>query len=561
MGFGSAEIIKKFGRRDRGFLKFIEEPPPISQSFLLDLFPGAQIAYSLRKLNTAYTGFAIRVERFDAQFLDVGFLPNGDLDVVPLQTFIGAGDGIVTIWYDQSGNGFNLSSVGATKPAIILSGVLQTIDGLPSVKFKDNLDLLLSSSLTPSQIMHLFAFMRLRKNSLSDNGILWNLASPNEGSGEISVRMFSPGGEVVWNAGDTSDRSIASIGITADMLSHILTVVRTAGTLNQKIRLDMNEFGAQDQFANSNFLGQLALGNLEPGGSLPSRMDTQEYIVYPTNQLATMLNIELNMWDYWTRLIQGWTRISQANFLREFPSLGNSPRGIDWKKDDGTKVFIAEAGVDGIVEYTAPTPWSLENLVQTGFKDINGIENFINGLSWNQQTGEECLLVGGGKRKVIQLDTLVPWDASALVDNGIEFDPSEMIGTILGIYVRPGRDRYWLSGQTGHQIWEYEMTTPGDILTSQFIQVLSVQTEAPNPQEVAFKDDDGSEMYVASNNADAIKRFHLSTGWDISTAVLEETLDVSNEDNQVYGLSLKSGDAKRLYITGNQNNKLFSYAL
>ena len=75
---------------------------------LLDVYPGAVAAYSLRKLRAGYTGNCIRVSSTGSgtPTLDIGFV-NNVLDVATLQTFIGANTGIITIWYDQSGNGNN----------------------------------------------------------------------------------------------------------------------------------------------------------------------------------------------------------------------------------------------------------------------------------------------------------------------------------------------------------------------------------------------------------------------------------------------------------------------
>jgi hypothetical protein len=76
-------------------------------SLLLDLYPSAAVAYSLRKLRTAYTGSAIRVRRSsDNTEQDIGFVGRG-LDTTALLTFCGVGDGFVKTWYDQSGNANN----------------------------------------------------------------------------------------------------------------------------------------------------------------------------------------------------------------------------------------------------------------------------------------------------------------------------------------------------------------------------------------------------------------------------------------------------------------------
>lgn len=86
--------------------------PPLT--LLLDLYPGAAAAYSLRKLRSSYTGFCIRASRsIDGNELDIGFV-NNVIDTTTLLTFCGAGNGFVKTWYDQSGNGNNIFSSNNT---------------------------------------------------------------------------------------------------------------------------------------------------------------------------------------------------------------------------------------------------------------------------------------------------------------------------------------------------------------------------------------------------------------------------------------------------------------
>ena len=77
-------------------------------SLLLDLYPSAAAAYSVRLLRTAYTGSAIRVRRSsDNAEQNIGFTALGNLDESSLTSFCSGTDGFVTTWYDQSGNGRN----------------------------------------------------------------------------------------------------------------------------------------------------------------------------------------------------------------------------------------------------------------------------------------------------------------------------------------------------------------------------------------------------------------------------------------------------------------------
>lgn len=112
---------------------------------LLDDYTGAEAAYSLRKLRTAYTGSAIRVRRTnpDTTEQDIGFTADGDFDTAALSTFCGgSGNGFVVTWYDQSGNGRNATQSTTTlQPQIYNSGSVFTVNGKPAIRFfNDYLD-------------------------------------------------------------------------------------------------------------------------------------------------------------------------------------------------------------------------------------------------------------------------------------------------------------------------------------------------------------------------------------------------------------------------------------
>jgi len=90
-------------------------------SLLLDTYPNAAVAYSLRKLRTAYTGSAIRVRRsVDNAEQDIAFSGN-DLDTASLLTFCGAGNGFITTWYDQSTNANDATQATAANQCQIVS--------------------------------------------------------------------------------------------------------------------------------------------------------------------------------------------------------------------------------------------------------------------------------------------------------------------------------------------------------------------------------------------------------------------------------------------------------
>ena len=103
---------------------------------ILDDYPGAGAAYSVRKLDKDYTGYCMRIKRLsDNTTLDVGFTTSGDLDEGAITTFCsGSVDATVVIWYDQSGNGFNLVPDSDNNTLLICdNGAVLTKNSRPTI--------------------------------------------------------------------------------------------------------------------------------------------------------------------------------------------------------------------------------------------------------------------------------------------------------------------------------------------------------------------------------------------------------------------------------------------
>lgn len=110
-------------------------------SYILDDYTGASYAYGLRKLASGYSGNCIKVKRSsDNTEQDIGF-DGDDLDVASLTSFVGSSIGIITKWYDQSGNSRDLDSYYTSAlylPTITdITGAVYTsgTNGLPAIRF------------------------------------------------------------------------------------------------------------------------------------------------------------------------------------------------------------------------------------------------------------------------------------------------------------------------------------------------------------------------------------------------------------------------------------------
>ncbi len=132
------------------YYRLINSMNKAKPSLLLDTYTSSRVGFSMFKLRTAYTGNCLEVRRSsDNTTLNIGFV-NNYLDTASLLTFVGSGNGFVKTWYDQSGNGNNLTQTvsGSFQPQIVASGSLITRNGIATLKATSSQYLQLNTNIT-----------------------------------------------------------------------------------------------------------------------------------------------------------------------------------------------------------------------------------------------------------------------------------------------------------------------------------------------------------------------------------------------------------------------------
>jgi hypothetical protein len=155
---------------------------------LLDKFPGAAAAYSLRVLNTDYKGPVVQV-RESANNAEADFTAIEVADGT-LAAWVGAGNnGFVKTWYDQSGNGNNASQTTLlNQPQIVASGSVILENSKPAVSFAKDF-LATSSSITNAAANTAFSVLKRTANAAGEYGFTYNFAGNRNYNYESSATL------------------------------------------------------------------------------------------------------------------------------------------------------------------------------------------------------------------------------------------------------------------------------------------------------------------------------------------------------------------------------------
>ena len=261
----------------------------VTGTLLLDLYPGAAAAYSLRHLRTAYSGSAIQVRRSsDDSLQDIGFV-DGNLDTASLLSFVGSGDGFVKIWYDQSGEGNDAAQGSASnQPKIVSSGVVITENGKPSVEFNGTTDYI-QNQLSVGATVTAFAVSKIVDEPD------YNFIYDSFGTGArlrlglwVTQEYFA----------DNGDGLVAEATTASNGLQNLFFAKHTNSDVSISVNQDTLQTVESTNFSqNSEFWN---IGARNDGAEHFLEGTIQELILYPSDQSANRRAIETNTNNYYS---------------------------------------------------------------------------------------------------------------------------------------------------------------------------------------------------------------------------------------------------------------------
>ena len=264
-------------------------------TYLLDDYPGATTALSVRLLRAAYTGNCLKARRAaDGVELDIGFTATGDLDAGSLISHANNGSCTVSVWYDQSGNGNDAANATTSQQPQITdaSGQLIVAPTRAALEFQNTVGgAAYLPFATPYQVYGAStSFFIAASAGRQSSGYMWGGSGP--GSKPTYLSQYAASFE--WY---DQDRFVIASGASTVNVSQVSTTITQGGT----VASFFNGSQVFSQAAGTN----TGLRNLEIIGASgaaidPSRANWSEFIVYgTTNQTANQSAIATNVVAYY----------------------------------------------------------------------------------------------------------------------------------------------------------------------------------------------------------------------------------------------------------------------
>lgn len=397
-----------------GFFQGSSALPPEVADALLNDYPYASGAYSLRKLDKNYTGNCIRVRRSnDNNQTDIGFDSNGDLDTGTLLTFVGNNSAFVTVWYDQSGLGNNMEvkpNAASTEPRIVNSGTIDVVNSRPAIYFDGSDDQFMMYDFVGKSTQTFFGAGLINAQdglfAYSDNPTTsyyltlqqGNTGSADQNAGTLS-NYYTSGNFTTRNrgalyndvaTGQASIQAISNLDLSTwnNYIFNGYPGFKFQGYMQEVVTYDSSVAGSTDI---PNFTAiQGAIGKQYKGWSDYSLFSTEFDGILDYVDLGTGFNSSLELGDSFS--ISAWVKFGNTATNRSIVSNIDAGTGIELRvlTPENIRFILVQGGGNYIyvdTSFLSIDTWHHVVATYDGSNNVSGINVYIDGSLDNDSNG------------------------------------------------------------------------------------------------------------------------------------------------------------------------------
>ena len=251
--------------------------------------------------------------------------------------------------------------------------------------------------------------------------------------------------------------------------------------------------------------------------------------------------------------------VSEAVFIGStlFRSQDVQPTGMAFS-NDGLKMFVVGADNDNINEYTLSAAFDVPTATFVDAFSVSSQENSPSGMAFSND-GLKMFVVGSSGNDINEYELSTPFDVStsefvrARTIRQQETSPTGMAFSNDGL-------KMFVVGFRSDSINEYALSAPFTLFGRSFVNATSISTQATNPRDISFSND-GLKMFVVDwSESSAIHEYTLSAPFGVSTATHVDSLSVALQESSPRGMAF-SNDGLKMFVVGSGGDDVNEYAL
>jgi DNA-binding beta-propeller fold protein YncE len=231
---------------------------------------------------------------------------------------------------------------------------------------------------------------------------------------------------------------------------------------------------------------------------------------------------------------EGYTLSSASYDSVSFSVSGQdtSPKEVFFKSD-GNKMYVLGGAGGDVNEYNLSTAWDIATASYLQNFTVSGQESNPEGVFFKPD-GTKMYITGGSGDDINEYNLSTAWDVTTASYNQ-NFSVSD--GDPKQVFFKPDGNKMFIvgAGSGVGTVYEYALSTSWDISTASYTQSFSVSTQDTTPESFFFAPD-GNKMFVMGAANDIVYQYSLSTAWDLSTASYTQGFGVSTQEGGPKGV-------------------------
>jgi sugar lactone lactonase YvrE len=209
--------------------------------------------------------------------------------------------------------------------------------------------------------------------------------------------------------------------------------------------------------------------------------------------------------------------------------------------NSGSAIITATSGT-----YTSVTPFADTSAISSW--QLFGAEGKTDG------SGIQLTSIGGG------------YDFSNLSYTGRSFYLTGAVATLTsaqGMAMKPDGTKMWVLDKASEKIVEFSLSTPYEIDTASSTGTTLVISSYESAGSGIHVNSEGTRLIIIGSNQDEWNEFHLSTGWDLTTATHDQVKSIADLTSGVTAPQdlVFNDDGTRMFILSPNMDNIFGYTL
>lgn len=327
------------------------------------------------------------------------------------------------------------------------------------------------------------------------------------------------------------------------------------------------ETGAIDYTAGNVTVSGTAAGNDKFIGCLSELWFSNNYLDHTNTALMNKFNSangDLFPTNLMVHINPEWSYTGNSFNVRAYEE---DPRGVFFKPD-GTSMYTIGYVNANISKYNLSTPWDVNtatfivNTANVGICDSGSVDpNDI----FIKNDGTRLYIIYNRESKVKQFDMSQAWNvlsisvaAGGFLSNTGEVNVAIQESNTSGLHFSNNGTYMYVTGTGTDKVHQYTLSESWNVSTASYTQNVNVfvQTTETQPTGLAFNEN-GTKMFITGSTQDSIYEFNLTTPWNILTSSYVKRHSEYIQDTAMTGLYYDSSNGA--FIIGSTKDTIFKY--